>query len=358
MKNAELYFHIEHLAKKSILPEVEKHQDIARKKNPSPHLTIELAQVEVDAASGLIEIQIQATALDHVSTSAIQRAFHSIIEMIDFGNLLPEQLKAFQFDPSSIHCHSNKLEEMCKEAQRHQEYDEHEVWVGYKHTLTYKLPPKADKEMLKAIKDDLKALKKLAAKEKNTVRAMTSINFQLEYQGKTRYCSLNKLTQKLGFAHSYDEKGNRLEAHNLTWDAWRSPTADLRDLFKGIHTSTALKAILKGHLAKDVKITALTTTCFKFVDNYSFYGSHKLISLYANIGDYREPVLTIINIRKSGEIVIMDERGVDITTTNKKAANMVNWLKTVHEDLFCSNKRFAKKVLSFNNLTFYHMAFS
>lgn len=358
MKNAELYFHAQHLARNSILPEIEKRQDMARKLHLSPHLTIELAQVELHPESRVIEIQVQITALDHVSTSAIQRAFNSILEGIKFDNLLPEQLKAFQFDPSSIHCHSSKLEEMCREAQRHQEYDEHEVCVGYKHNLIYRLPNNAEKGMLTTIRNDLKALKKMAAKEKNIVPAMTSISIEFEHQGKVHHCSLDKLTEKLGFANSYDENGNKLAAHNLTWSAWRTPTADLSDLFKGVHTNTALKAILKSHLVKDAKIIALTTTRFKFVDNYSFYGSYKLISMYANIGSYHNPVIAIINIRKSGEIVVLNERGLDITTTNDKAKNMVNHLKVLHKDLFCSNKRYAKSILWFGHISIYHMAFS
>ena len=358
MKNAELYFHIQHLAKNAILPAIETRQDAARKVDVSPHHTIEIPQLEVHPDSGVIEVQLQITALDHVSNYVIEKAFNSIIKGVNFDSLLPDQLKAFQFDKSSIHCDSSKLDEMCKEAQRHQEYDQHEVWVGYKHSLFYKLPPKAEKDLLKIIKADLQARKKLAAKEKNTFSAMTSINFEFEHRGKVHRCSLNPLTQKLGFANSYDENGNRLAAHSLTWDAWRTPTADLRDLFKGIHTNTALKAILKSHLIKGAKITSLTTTRFKFVDYYSFYRSYKLIRMYANIGDYHNPVLAIVDIHKSGEIVILNERNIDITTTDDRAKSMVNQLQAVHKELFCSNKRYAKSILTFHHLSVYRRVFS
>lgn len=358
MKNAELYFHIEHLAKNSILPEIEKRQDAVRKVNVSPHHTIQLVQLETHPESGVIEVQLEITALDHVSNYIIEKAFNSIIKGVNFDSLLPDQLKAFQFDKSSIHCDSSKLDEMCKEARSYQEYDQYEVWVGYKHSLIYKLPPKGEKDLLKVIKADLQSRKKLAAKEKHTFSAMTSINFEFEHRGKVHHCSLNPLTQKLGFANSYDENGNKLAAHSLTWDAWRTPTADLSDLFKGVHTNTALKAVLKSHLVKGAKITSLTTTRFKFVDYYSFYRSYKLIRMYANIGDYHNPVLAIVDIHKSGEIVILNERNIDITTTDDRAKSMVNQLQAVHKELFCSNKHYAKSILTFHHLSVYHRVFS
>lgn len=358
MKNAELYFHIEHLAKNSILPEIEKRQDAVRKVNVSPHHTIQLVQLETHPESGVIEVQLEITALDHVSNYIIEKAFNSIIKGVNFDSLLPDQLKAFQFDKSSIHCDSSKLDEMCKEARSYQEYDQYEVWVGYKHSLIYKLPPKGEKDLLKVIKADLQSRKKLAANAKDTFSVMTSINFDVQYKDKLHHCSLNALTEKLGFANSYDENGCKLDDRKPTWSIWATPTVDLSDLFKGAHTNAALKAIIKSHLVKGAKITAFNSTRIKFVENTSFYRSYKLIRMFANLGDYHNPVLAIVDIHKSGEIVVLDERGIDITTTHFRAQNMVNRITTLHGELFCSNKHYAKSLLTFYNISIYHRAFS
>lgn len=362
MKNAELHFHIKKLAQDSILSTLVKQQELASKLHSTPHLIIEysdtLSTVKYQPESGVIEVEIAITALDFISNAMLLKVFNLIIEGANFNSLLPEQLKAFQFDRISADCSSSKLNEQRKEAQNNQEYDEHEVWVCYKHSLFYKLPPKSEKDLLKVIKADLQSRKKLAANAKDTFSVMTSINFDVQYKDKLHHCSLNALTEKLGFANSYDENGCKLDDRKPTWNIWATPTVDLSDLFKGAHTNAALKAIIKSHLVKGAKITAFNSTRIKFVENTSFYRSYKLIRMFANLGDYHNPVLAIVDIHKSGEIVVLDERGIDITTTHFRAQNMVNRITTLHGELFCSNKHYAKSLLTFYNISIYHRAFS
>ncbi|HFG7030761.1 TPA: hypothetical protein ACGIK9_003260 [Acinetobacter baumannii] len=349
INKAEIYYFAEQLAKKTVLPILEKH---STSQQPVHGLYyFERPTVEFDGITGELRISLSLIGSSTVGINKIQSVMCEVLNL-GWVKVLQQVFPLLEIQTYSLHCNSSALIAMHDETMNETECECDDVYIDYKHAVIFKLPSHSTKTFEKTIESNLKEMKKSSNKNKPTkTKLLTAINFVIEYSGKNYICSINESTRKVGFATAYDLEGNKLQPHSVTWDLWKIPTNEVYDLFKINPSNSVLKYALKSNLIKGAKLVALDTYRPVFTDSASDFSCYSQIHIKAYIEGSRNHLVILITIKKNGEIIVLDERGNDQTKDLESSyALLYKKLLLVHEYLFCSNKAFALAVLKDHDL--------